>query len=132
MCDSSRSLLPALNSATTVVAEEKTVEKPAVITRFSGALALPLEKGLTQSVEVSLGSLLLQGGRRLEAPAMGYYVATLVAGELTTNIAGKDTLRHPGDTWAVEPGQAMAIDLHGKSKSVLLQIFSVKEPASGK
>jgi hypothetical protein len=123
-------LLPAFGAAVPASAQEEKATKPLVIARFSGALALPSNKEAAQSIEVSLGRLLLQGGPRLEAPAMGYYVATLVAGEMTTSIGGKDTLRHPGDTWAVEAGQVMTVQLHDKSKSALLQIFSIKEPST--
>ena len=63
---------------------------------------------------------------------MGYYVATLVAGEVITSIAGKETQRHPGDTWAVNAGEAMTVQLQGKSKEALLQIFTVKEASSPK
>jgi hypothetical protein len=63
---------------------------------------------------------------------MGYYVATLVAGELITSIAGKETLRHPGDTWALNAGEAMTVQLQGKSKEALLQIFTVKESSPPK
>ena len=70
--------------------------------------------------------MLLRGGRRIEAPSVGYYVATLAAGELVTNIAGKETQRHPGDTSAVNAGEAMTVQLQGKSKNALLQIFTVR------
>jgi quercetin dioxygenase-like cupin family protein len=63
---------------------------------------------------------------------MGYYVATLVAGELVTSIAGKETQRHPGDTWAVNAGEAMTVQLQGKSKDGLLQILTVKESSPAK
>lgn len=98
-----------------------------VSTRFAASFTAPTEKGIAQSFDVSLGKMLLRGGRRIEAPPMGYYVATLVAGELVTNIAGKEMQRHPGETWAVNAGEAMTVQLQGKSKNALLQIFTVKE-----
>ena len=57
---------------------------------------------------------------------MGYYVATLVAGEVITSIAGKETRRHPGDSWAVNAREAMTVQLQEKSKEALFQIFTVK------
>jgi hypothetical protein len=112
--------------------EKKAGASASVSSRFSATLTVPKEKGAAPSLEVSLGKLLLTGGRRIEAPPMGYYVATLVAGELVTSIAGTEVQRHPGDTWAVNAGEAMTVQLQGKSKSALLQIFTVKESSPAK
>ena len=99
-----------------------------VLSRLAATVTTPAENGAAQSFDVSLGSLSLRGGRQIEAPpSMGYYVATLVAGEVITSIAGKETPRRPGDTWAVNAGEAMTVQLQGKSKEALLQIFTVKE-----
>jgi hypothetical protein len=121
-------LLPNLSLAQSA---ERLVEKKAgmdsVSSRFAASFTAPTERGVAQSFDVSLGKMLLRGARRIEAPPMGYYVATLVAGELVTNMAGKETQRHPGDTWAVNAGEAMTVQLQGKSKNALLQIFTVKE-----
>ncbi len=106
---------------------EKKAGMDSVSTRFAASFTAPTEKGIAQSFDVSLGKMLLRGARRIEAPQMGYYVATLVAGEIVTNIAGKERQRHPGDTWAVNAGDAMTVQLQGKSKNALLQIFTVKE-----
>jgi hypothetical protein len=106
---------------------EKRAGMESVSSRFTASFTLPTEKGLAQSYDVSLGKMLLQGARRIEAPLMGYYVATLIAGELVTNIADRAMQRHPGDSWAVNAGEAMAVQLQGKSKNALLQIFTVKE-----
>ena len=112
--------------------ENKTGASVTVSSRFAATFTTPTENGAAQSFDVSLGSLSLRGGRRIEAPPMGYYVATLVAGELVTNIAGKETQRHPGDTWAVNAGEAMTVQLQGKSKDGLLQILTVKESSPAK
>jgi hypothetical protein len=112
--------------------ENRTGASVTVSSRFATTVTTPTENGAGQSFDMSLGSLSLRGGRRIEAPSMGYYVATLVAGELITNIAGKETQRHPGDTWAVNAGEAMTVQLQGKSKEALLQIFTVKESSPPK
>jgi hypothetical protein len=56
----------------------------------------------------------------------------LVAGEVITSFAGKETQRRPCDTWAVSAGEAMTVQLRGKSKEALLQIFTVKEASPPK
>ncbi len=111
---------------------EQRVAAPGVVTgaRFSETLTLPIEKGQTESLEVSLGTLSLSGGRRIEVPPLGFYVATLITGDLVTNIGGKEALRHPGDSWAVNFGETMVVQLQGKSESVLLRVFTAKVAAS--
>jgi hypothetical protein len=107
--------------------ENRTSAGKTVSSRLAATVTTPTENGAAQSFDVSLGSLSLRGGRQIEAPSIGYYVATLVAGEVITSIAGKETQRQPGDTWAVNAGEAMTVQLRGKSKEALLQIFTVKE-----
>ena len=112
--------------------ENKTGANVTVSSRFAATFTTPTKNGAAQSFDVSLGSLSLRGGRQIEAPSIGYYVATLVAGEVITSIAGKETRRQPGDTWAVNAGEAMTVQLQGKSKEALLQIFTVKEASPSK
>jgi len=127
-------LLPAISLAQppSGSVENKTGANVTVSSRFAATFTTPTKNGAAQSFDVSLGSLSLRGGRRIEAPPMGYYVATLVAGELVTSIAGKETQRHPGDTWAVNAGEAMTVQLQGKSKDGLFQILTVKETSPAK
>ena len=127
-------LLPNLLLAQSPIGsvENRTGASVTVSSRFAATVTTPTENGAVQPFDVSLGSLSLRGGRRIEAPSMGYYVATLVAGELITSIAGKETQRHPGDTWAVNAGEAMTVQLQGKSKEALLQILTVKESSPPK
>jgi hypothetical protein len=127
-------LLPNLSLAQSPIGfvENRTGASVTLSSRFAATVTTPAENGAAQSFDVSLGSLSLRGGRRIEAPPMGYYVATLVAGELVTSIAGKETQRHPGDTWAVNAGEAMTVQLQGKSKDGLLQILTVKETSPAK
>jgi hypothetical protein len=112
--------------------ENRTGAGKTVSSRFAATVTTPAENGAAQSFDVSLGSLSLRGGRQIEAPSIGYYVATLVAGEVITSIAGKETRRQPGDTWAVNAGEAMTVQLQGKSKEALLQIFTVRETSPPK
>ena len=127
-------LLPCLSlaQAPSGSVENRTGAGVAASSRFAATVTTPAENGAAQSFDVSLGSLSLRGGRQIEAPSMGYYVATLVAGEVITSVAGKETDRHPGDTWAVNAGEAMTVQLQGKSKEALLQIFTVKESSPPK
>jgi len=122
----------SLAQSTIGAAENRTGAGVAASSRFAATVTTPAENGAAQSFDVSLGSLSLRGGRQIEAPPMGYYVATLVAGEVITSIAGKETQRHPGDTWAVNAGEAMTVQLQEKSKEALLQIFTVKESSPPK
>ena len=123
-------LLPCLSLAQSP--SGSTSGSKTVSSRFAATVTTPTENGAAQSFDVSLGSLSLRGGRQIEAPSIGYYVATLVAGEVITSIAGKETQRQPGDTWAVNAGEAMTVQLQGKSKEALLQIFTVKEASPPK
>ena len=125
-------LLPHLSLAQSPSGSVENRTGVTVSSRFAAMVTMPTENGAAQSFDVSLGSLSLRSGRQIEAPSMGYYVATLVAGELITSIAGKETQRHPGDTWAVNAGEAMTVQLQGKSKEALLQIFTVKESSPPK
>jgi quercetin dioxygenase-like cupin family protein len=126
-------LLPNLSVAQSPSGSVENRTGATVSSRFAATFTTPpTERGAAQSFEVSLGSLSLRGGRRIEAPPMGYYLATLIAGEVITSIAGAETQRHPGDTWAVNAGEAMTVQLQGKSKEALLQIFTVKEASPPK
>ena len=125
-------LLPHLSLAQSPSGSVENRTSVTVSSRFAATVTMPTENGAAQSFDVSLGSLSLRGGGRIEAPSMGYYIATLVAGEVITRIAGKETQRHPGDTWAVNAGEAMTVQLQGKSKEALLQILTVKESSPPK
>lgn len=126
-------LLPTLTVAQSPGGSVENRTGVTVSSRFAATITTPPpENGAAQSFDVSIGTLSLRGGRQLEAPATGYYVATLIAGEVITSIAGKETQRHPGDTWAVNAGETMTVQLQGKSKQALFQIFTVKEASPPK
>lgn len=100
-------------------------------TRFAGDVTLPAAAAVqAQSFRLSLGSLKLTGARSFEVPAMGFYVATLVTGDITTSISAQEATRHTGDSWSVDAGQSMTVRLQGKSESALLEVFKVESPTS--
>jgi hypothetical protein len=85
--------------------------------------------GPAKSMLLSLGKLLLSGGRSIEVPPLGFYVATLVTGDLVTTIGGQQVGRHTGDSWSVASGESMVVQLQGRSESALFEMFTV-EPVS--
>jgi hypothetical protein len=92
-------------------------------TRFAGDV---------ESFRLSLGSLKLTGARSFEVPAMGFYIASLVTGDITTSIGGQEATRHTGDSWSVDAGQSMTVQLQGRSESALLEVFKVESPPAGR
>jgi hypothetical protein len=101
-------------------------------TRFAGDVTLPAAAAQTESFRLSLGSLKLTGARSFEVPAMGFYVASLVTGDITTSIGGQEATRHTGDSWSVDAGQSMTVQLQGRSESALLEVFKVESPPAGR
>jgi hypothetical protein len=54
----------------------------AVTTRFRMMVGIPAATAEARSMQLSLDNLSLSGGRRIEVPPMGFYVATLVSSNL--------------------------------------------------
>lgn len=98
-------------------------------TRFTATVSFPAEGGQARSLLLSLGKLSLSGGRRIEVPALGFYVATLVSGDVVTSIGGKETTRHTGNSWSVESGERMIVQLLGRSEDALFEVFKVQPSA---
>jgi len=94
----------------------------AATTRFSTTVSLMAAKPF----RLSLGSLWLSGGRRIEVPPQGFYVATLVTSDVVTVIGGQEVTRHTGDSWSVPSGASMVVQVQGRSEGALLEIFSVE------
>ena len=94
-------------------------------TRFSTAL-LSATRGTALPSRLSLGSLWLSGGRRIEVPPQGFYVATLVTSDVVTVIGGQEVTRHTGDSWSVPSGASMVVQLQGRSEGALLDVFRVE------
>ena len=92
-------------------------------TRFSTTVSLSAADRTAQPFRLSLGSLGLSGGRRIEVPPQGFYVATLVTNDVVTVIGGQEVVRHTGDTWSVPSGASMVVQLQGRSEGALLEIF---------
>jgi hypothetical protein len=95
-------------------------------TRFSTTTSLSAANGTALPSRLSLGSLWLSGGRRIEVPPQGFYVATLVTSDVVTVIGGQEVTRHTGDSWSVPSGASMVVQLQGRSEGALLDIFRVE------
>ena len=80
----------------------------------------------TPPFSLSLGSLWLSGGRRIEVPPQSFYVATLVTSDVVTVIGGQEMTRHTGDSWSVPSGASMVVQLQGRSEGALLEVFRVE------
>ena len=98
----------------------------AATTRFSTMVSLAAPNGTAVPFRLSLGSLWLSGGRRIEVPPQGFYVSTLVTSDLITVIGGQEVRRHTGDLWAVPSGASMVVQLQGRSEGALLDILRVE------
>ena len=101
-------------------------------TRFRTTVSLSAPNRTEQPFRLSLGSLWLSGGRRIEVPPQGFYVATLVTGDMVTVIGGQELTRHTGDSWSVPSGASMIVQLQGRSEGALLDIFKVEPNPPGR
>jgi hypothetical protein len=101
-------------------------EAPEVATRFSEILRLKNAKGATVPLKVEVKEwAVTRSARPFEMPDQGFYIVHLISGQITTDIAGKTTVRHTGDFWVVEKGQRMAISMKRPQESVGLQTIAV-------
>jgi hypothetical protein len=101
-------------------------------TRFSSTVSLSAPNRTAQPFRLSLGSLWLSGGRRIEVPPQGFYIATLVTGDIVTVIGGQELTRHTGDSWSVPSDASMIVQLQGRSEGALLDIFKVEPNPPGR
>ena len=101
-------------------------------TRFSTTVSLSAANGTARPFSLSLGSLWLSGGRRIEVPPQSFYVATLVTSDVVTVIGGQEVTRHTGDSWSVPSGASMVVQLQGRSEGALLDIFRVEPNPSAR
>jgi hypothetical protein len=117
-----------------VQAQERSKEKSGrnhaegveVATHFSGTLKPTNPKGAIVPLHVEFKEWdVTGGGRSMELPDQGFYVAHLVSGEMTTKIRDKSQLRHPGDFWTVEKGTRMVVQIKPPTESALLQTIAV-------
>lgn len=112
-------------------AQEKSGEHRAegleAVTRFSETLKATNPKGASVPLHVEFKDWdITGGGRGVEFPEQGFYVAHLVTGDITTEIGGKSEARHPGDFWTVEKGSRMAVQITPPSESAYLQTITVR------
>jgi hypothetical protein len=107
--------------------ERNYAEGVEVATHFSGTLKPTNLKGSTVPLHVEFKEWdVTGGGRSIELPDQGFYVAHLVSGEITTKMRDKSQLRHPGDFWTVEKGTRMVIQIKPPTESALLQTIAVR------
>jgi hypothetical protein len=95
-------------------------------TRFTTTALLSAANRTALPSRLSLGGLWLSGGRRIEVPPQGFYVATLVTSDVVTVIGGQEVTRHTGDSWSVPSGASMVVQLQGRSEGALFDIFRVE------
>jgi hypothetical protein len=71
----------------------------------------------------------VSGSKRVQIPASGFYVATLVTNDVISVEGDQRVLRHTGDSWAVPAGQPLVLEPQGKNHTVLLEVFRVEGPS---
>ncbi len=97
-----------------------------VTTRFGDTLTLARAKGAPTPLRVQFREWHLAGqSQPIELRDQGFYVAQLVWGNVTTQIAGTSTARKPGDFWTVEKGVPMVVTIKKPGEEALIQTFSV-------
>jgi hypothetical protein len=89
--------------------------------RFAATAALPEQGGQAQTFQFARS-----GRKRVEIPPSGFYIATLVTNDLISIEGDQRVLRHTGDSWAVQAGQPLVLELQGKNHTVLLEVFRVE------
>ena len=94
--------------------------------RFVATAALPEQSGQAQTFQLALGDVKVSGRKRAEIPPSGFYIATLVTNDLVSIEGDQRVLRHTGDTWAVQAGQPLVLELQGKNHTALLEVFRVE------
>ena len=101
-------------------------EMPEVATRFSHMVRAKNTKGAEVPLNVEVKNWTVsRSARAFEMTDQGFYIVQLISGRITTEIAGKSTVRNPGDFWVVEKGQRMAISMKRPQESAGLQTIAV-------
>jgi hypothetical protein len=72
--------------------------------RFATTAELPAPGGQVQTYRLALGDIKVSGSKRVQVPASGFYVATLVTNDVISIEGDQRVLRHTGDSWAVPAG----------------------------
>jgi quercetin dioxygenase-like cupin family protein len=80
---------------------------------FEVNTTIPAKNGATQAVHVSVQSWAI-AGQEHEIPLLGFYVAHLLSGQISTTIDGQTTARLPGDYWTVKAGAPMRVKVIGE------------------
>ncbi len=113
---------------TVSVAHTRSVAEPI---RFAVRAEVPAQAGQPQAFRLALGDIKVSGSKRVEIPPSGFYVATLVTNDVISIEGDKRVLRHTGDSWPVQAGQALVLEPQGKNHTVLLQVFRVEPNPPG-
>jgi len=101
-------------------------EGPEVATPFSEVLRPKNAKGMVVALNAEMKEWRLRRSSQAFAmPDLGFYLAHLVAGEITVEIDGKSTAHYPGDFWVVEKGQRMGISMERPRESAILQTLAL-------
>lgn len=95
------------------------------IVRFQGKLNLDGRNGKANQLSVSVKDWSLPSGRTIERfPETGFVLVQLLAGQVTTSIAGQRQDRHTGDIWTIPAGTSMSITV--KREMATLQTMAVQ------
>ncbi len=104
----------------------ETTRGVAASARFVATAELAEQGGQAQTFQLSLGDIKASGHKRVEIPPSGFYVATLVTNDVISIEGDQRVLRHTGDSWEVQAGQPLVLELQGKNHTVLLEVFRVE------
>ena len=90
--------------------------------RFAATAELPVLGGQAQTYPSTLGDIKVSGNKRVQIPASGFYVATLVTNDVISVEGDQRVLRHTGDFGRARrttPGAgAPGKEPHGAARSV--------------
>jgi hypothetical protein len=100
----------------------------AAIIRHTEKLEVPRKGKAIVAVDAALGSWsTTNNSREFTIPSQGFYIATLQNAAAVIVINGEEKLRQPGETWAVQDGQAMTVKIKDpKQENLSLEIFSIR------
>jgi hypothetical protein len=108
-----------------LAAGQPTPEQPGNVTRFSGAMSVPMA-GAAAPMMVEIKDWLLVGNEKaFQIPAQGFYVVQLRSSTVVTDIAGKSEKHQAGDFWTVAAGEPMTVTLAPHAEAAQLQTIAV-------
>jgi quercetin dioxygenase-like cupin family protein len=85
-------------------------EHPQPSVRFQGQVTFHTQNGAIKQVSVTVRNWSVVGGRTAARfPEQGFLLFHLLAGQVTTEIGGKQQNRKTGDTWTLPAGSSMEL-----------------------